>query len=273
MRPPPFSGTPTDSGWFRPGNRGGRKGYRLLARVRLSACLGKLRFVDGALRHRIVEVVPGDDVVPIKDRSRPEARDFQGCALGDACQHHVADGRAPKVMERAKAACGLKTPGAVPAEEARPAGRVVVRVLAVNPRPRTSIDEKRGPNPEVAENTAEKGSKPLRTISDGLRGVTWVGGADGTRPRDLRRDRPTWARIASGRPSGPREIFRRDKEARRRRCRSASQRRDDAVSTEKIRGTPATRGRCGPDQLNYDPAVDVREFWRGRRDSNPRPSA
>ena len=38
---------------------------------------------------------------------------------------------------------------------------------------------------EMAESTAEKGSKPFRTISDRLRQLTWIGGADGTRTRGL----------------------------------------------------------------------------------------
>jgi len=57
--------------------------------------------------------------------------------------------------------------GVSPADDARPqarsrppeakaVGRVVGRVLAVNPRPRTSIDEKRRRGAKVAENTAEK---------------------------------------------------------------------------------------------------------------------
>src|SRR5713101_3022473 len=66
--------------------------------------------------------------------------------------------------------------------------------------------------------------------------------ADGTRTRDLRRDRPTWVRIASGHPSGQRDIFRPAEEARRRRCRSASQRRDDDGWPEKIRGTSGCAG-------------------------------
>ena len=42
------------------------------------------------------------------------------------------------------------------------AGRVVGRVLAVNPRPRTFTGENRGRDPKMAENTVEKGPRPIR---------------------------------------------------------------------------------------------------------------
>jgi len=72
-------------------------------------------------------------------------------------------------------------PPARSAIEARPVGRVAVRVLAVNPRPRTFIDGSRGASPKVAENTAEKGSKPIRraTRDD----VDWPGRRD-SNPED-----------------------------------------------------------------------------------------
>jgi hypothetical protein len=74
---------------------------------------------------------------------------------------------------------GIEPPIRRSAPRPRPAGRVLVRVLAVNPRPRTFIDENRMRNTKVAENTAEKGSRPIRRAAR----VTWVGGADGTEPR------------------------------------------------------------------------------------------
>jgi hypothetical protein len=35
--------------------------------------LAIFRLVGSALRHRVVEIAPGDDVVPIEDRPRPVA--------------------------------------------------------------------------------------------------------------------------------------------------------------------------------------------------------
>lgn len=50
---------------------GRREGGRLFARVRPPVPLGHLRFVGSALRHRIVEVTPGHDVVAVEDRPGP----------------------------------------------------------------------------------------------------------------------------------------------------------------------------------------------------------
>src|SRR6266498_1705764 len=75
------------------GERGGRwEGNGPSARFCFSA--SHLRFVGSALRYRVVEVIPGDDVVPVEDGPRPMARDLHCNALGNSRPDHVANGRA-----------------------------------------------------------------------------------------------------------------------------------------------------------------------------------